>query len=291
MTTVATGTTTITTPGVYDMPADVYLADPVPGGSLSSSGVKLLLPPSCPAIFAYRRVAGEEHKDAFDFGHAAHTEVLGAGRPTVVVDAETWQTKAAKEAKAAAHAKGYTPLLAKDAATVKAMAAQLRRHPIASALLDPEYGNPEQAVFAQDRTSGVWLRGMYDWLPNPSGGRLIISDYKTTVDNGNPETFDRTMATRSYHAQAAWYLDLARTVGLDDDPAFVFIVQSKNPPYLVSVIEPDRDAIRIGRQENRSAIELFARCTETGVWPGFGDDVTLASLPPWYITRTPKDYS
>jgi len=37
----------ITEPGVYALPADVYHADPVAGGSLSSSGAKKLL--ACPA--------------------------------------------------------------------------------------------------------------------------------------------------------------------------------------------------------------------------------------------------
>ena len=45
---------TVTEPGVYAMPFDVYLADPVPGGSLSTSGAKTLLN-ACPAIFAYER--------------------------------------------------------------------------------------------------------------------------------------------------------------------------------------------------------------------------------------------
>ena len=42
----------ITEPGVYDVPFDEYLRDPVPGGSLSTSGARLLLD-TCPAIFDY----------------------------------------------------------------------------------------------------------------------------------------------------------------------------------------------------------------------------------------------
>ena len=34
------------TAGVYDIPEDLYHRDPVPGGSLSCSGAKKLLPPS-----------------------------------------------------------------------------------------------------------------------------------------------------------------------------------------------------------------------------------------------------
>jgi hypothetical protein len=288
-------TTVITQPGVYDLPADVYHADPVPpelGGSLSSSGAKLLLPPSCPAIFDWARTH-PTHSDAFDFGHAAHAKVLGAGGEIVAVDADDWRTKAAKEAKAQARAEGKIPVLAADVEVVDAMAAKLLEHPVASALLDPEYGLPERSLFVQDEESGgVWLRAMLDWFPYPASGRTILCDYKTTTDVGDPEAFGRTMANFRYHGQAAWYLDIARALDLaDDDAAFVFIVQSKQAPYLVSVIEPDAHALRVGREENRAAIELYAECTSTGIWPDYGSGVALASLPPYYATRLPKDYS
>jgi hypothetical protein len=285
--------TVITQPGVYDLPADVYHTDPVPpdlGGSLSSSGAKLLLPPSCPAIFDWARTH-PTFSGAFDFGHAAHAKVLGAGAEIVAVDADDWRGKAAREAKDQARAEGKTPLLAKDVAVVDAMAAKLLEHPVASALLDPDHGKPEQSLFAQDEESGgVWLRAMLDWLPDPGPGRTIIPDYKSTADTGNPDAFDRAMAEYRYHGQAAWNLDLMRRLGLaDDDARFVFIVQSKKAPYLVSVIEPDADAMEVGREENRAAIALYAQCVSTGTWPGYGDAVTSASLPPWYTPRLPRN--
>jgi hypothetical protein len=291
-TTLDTATIAITEPGVYDLPADVYHADPVPtelGGSLSSSGAKLLLPPSCPAIFDWVRTH-PVHSDAFDFGHAAHAAVLGAGAEVVVVSADSWRGNAAQDAKAAAYAEGKTPLLAKDAAVVDAMAAQLRAHPIAAALLDPDHGQPERSLFTQDADTGVWLRGMFDWLPNPDRpGRYIIPDYKTTAGNGDPAAFARTMADYRYHGQAAWYTDLVRALGIAEDPAFVFIVQSKTAPYLVSVVEPDAEALDVGRTENRAAIDLYAQCTADNHWPAYGDGITAASLPPWYTPRIPKD--
>jgi hypothetical protein len=280
--------TVITAPGVYDLPADVYHADPVPaehGGSLSSSGAKLLLPPSCPAIYQWSRTH-PTFSDAFDFGHAAHAKVLGAGAEIVAVDADDWRSKAAREAKDQARAEGKTPLLAKDVAVVDAMAAKLAEHPVASALLDPDHGLPERSLFAQDEESGgVWLRAMLDWLPNPGPGRMIVPDYKTTADVGDPEAFGRTMANFRYHGQAAWYLDLMRTLGLADDAAFVFIVQSKQAPYLVSVIEPDAEAIEIGR----AAINLYAKCTSNNTWPGYDEGVVPASLPGWYTPRLPRN--
>ena len=90
----------ITEPGVYDIPEGAYHADPVPGGSLSRSGAKLLL--QSPAKFDWRRTHGVKPKRAWDIGTAAHTEVLGTGAEMVVpVDAsgvpyEAWTTKDAK---------------------------------------------------------------------------------------------------------------------------------------------------------------------------------------------------
>jgi hypothetical protein len=285
-------TTVITAPGVYDVPEDTYHADPVPthhGGSLSVSGAKLLLPPSCPALFQWARTH-PTFSDAFDFGHAAHKKVLGAGQEIVVIDAVDWRGKAARDARDQARAEGKIPLLAKDDAVSDAMAAKVREHPIAAALLDPDHGKPEQSLFAQDEESGgVWLRGRLDWLPDPGPGRMILCDYKTTADIGDPAAFSRAMGNYGYHAQAAWYLDLARTLGLaDDDAAFVFIVQSKQAPYLVSVIEPDEEALEIGRAENRAAINLFAKCTSNNEWPGYDEGVVPASLPGWYTPRLPR---
>jgi hypothetical protein len=124
-------------------------------GSVSVSGAKKLLPPSCPAIFKHERDQGQQQRDVFDFGKAAHKEALGVGPELVVVDADNWMTKAAKEAKAAAYADGSVPLLAKDKAAVDAMGAALRAHPIASALLDPDHGKPEQSAFFSDLAHGV----------------------------------------------------------------------------------------------------------------------------------------
>ena len=62
----------LTEPGQYGgVTPEVYHADPVFGGSLSSSGARALLPPSCPALFRHKQLHGEPPKAEFDFGHAA----------------------------------------------------------------------------------------------------------------------------------------------------------------------------------------------------------------------------
>lgn len=269
-------------PGLYDgLTDDDYHSDPVPGGSLSSSGARKLLPPSCPALFKYERDHGRPPKREFDFGHAAHQKVLGIGPEIVKVDADNWRTKAAQEKQQEAYAEGKVPLLAREVAQVDEMAAALRAHPIAAALLRPEGGKPEQSAFWVDDETGIWCRARFDWLPNPRAGRLIIGDYKTSV-SASLDHIRKAVYSYGYHQQAPFYLDGARALDLaDENAAFVFVVQMKTPPYLVTVVELDAEALDAGRELNRRARAIFRDCTATGHWPGFADDVARISLPPW----------
>ena len=276
--------TTVTEAGIYDLPADVYHRDPVPGGSLSASGSRKLLPPHCPAAYRYER----EHKPIptkeFSFGHAAHKLILGVGPEIVVVEADNWRTSAAQEQRDDAIAGGQTPLLTRDYEIVKAMAKALREHPVASALFEPGSGKAEQSLFWRDPETSIWCRSMLDWLRNPGPGRLVVPDYKTAV-SASPVEFEKALDNYDYYRQAAWYLDAVHVLGLADHPAFVFVVQEKTPPYLVSVFEPDSLALEAGRHYNRQARLVFAECQESGRWPGYSDEVELISLPPWAQNR------
>jgi hypothetical protein len=273
-------------PGVYDdMPEDLYHSDPVPGGSLSSSGARKLLPPSCPAKFRYEMDHPAPATDAMEKGTAAHKAVLGVGAPLVVVDAENWRTTAAKAARDQARAAGAVPLLPADFTQVQEMALAIRAHPVAGVLFDPARGgSPEQSLFWEDAATGVWRRARLDWLPAAGAGRLIIPDYKTT-SAANLDAIRRHAGGFGYHCQDAWYCDAVRAVGLDGDPAFVFVFQETTPPYLVTVIELDPEARRAGYEANRVALEIYRDCKQAGRWPGYSDVIELVSLPPWARRR------
>ena len=267
-------------PGVYDIGEAEYFADP----ALSCSGAKLLLPPSCPAKFRYLQDHPEaaERKDVFDFGSAAHKMVLGAGPELVLVDALDWRGKEAKAAREAARAEGATPLLLADFTRVQAMADAIREHPIAGPLLNPaNLGEPEQSLFWVDEETGVHRRARLDWLiPGDFLSRVIAVDYKSCT-SADPDAIAKAVANYGYYMQADWYCDGVRALGLDGDPAFVFVFQEKEPPYLVTVAELDDEARRAGRARNRQAIERFRDCAEAGIWPGYSDDIEYISLPPW----------
>jgi len=284
MTTAAVQTPPVTEAGVYDdMPVEAYLNDPVPGGSLSSTGARKLLPPSCPALYRQWATYGEPASRVFDLGHASHHELLGDGYPITPIDAPDWRTKAARAAREAAYADGATPLLAAEYEQVQAMTAALRAHPVAGALFRPDAGTAEQSLFWVDAEFGVWRRARTDWLTRSATGRLLVADYKTAA-SAEPDALARAMSSHGYYQQGAWYLDAVTALGLagDGEPAFLLVAQEKTPPYLVTVAEPDALALRWGRARNRKALDTYRRCRDTGDWPGYADRTVVSlALPTW----------
>lgn len=265
-------------PGVYDdLDENEYHRDP----ALSASGAKRLLPPNCPALYKHDRDnGGRPNKREFDVGHAAHAAVLGVGLELVVVDADDWRTKAAKEARDTAYAEGKCPILAKEKVAVDAMAVEIRRHPIASKLLDPEHGRPEVSVFWHDEQRGIDRRARFDWLPDGDGGQLIVPDYKTT-SSAEPHAFARSVFAFGYDMQAVFYTDAVRAAGLAEDVEFRFIAQETTPPYLITVHELDFLSLALGRARVDEACAVFRECSETNTWPGYSDGVELVAPPAW----------
>lgn len=277
----------LTEPGIYDIPEDLYHADPVPGGSLSSTGARKLLPPSCPARFRYEQLHPAAPSAAMELGTAAHKLILGTGPELVVVDAADWRTNAAKDQAAEARGRGAVPLLRDDYARVQAMAAAIRSHRLASALLSPERGgHPEQSLFAVDDYTGVWCRSRLDWMPDPESPRPVIADYKSAA-SADPGAFTRSVSTYGYHVQEFWYRRLyAQLTGVDAE--FVFIVQEKTPPYVVTVCRLDDESVRAGGTLARQALERYRDCMESGIWPAHSDEIERISLPRWAMPR--EDY-
>lgn len=261
-------------PGVHlDMPEDIYHADKE---SLSVSGMKRLLPPSCPAVFKWERDHGQPSRAVLDFGRAAHALLLGTGGPVRIVQADDWRGKAARAERDAAYAAGEDPILAADWATVQAMRDALAEQ--FGDLFTPGAGVAEQSLFWDDPDTGVRLRARLDWTV----GRRFIVDYKT-APSANPWRFAKACADYGYDMQAAHYLDGARALGVADEATeFVFIVQEKTPPYVASAVILQPWEIDRGRVDVRRAIETYEQCIAKDDWPGYSSEIAYVSLPPRY---------
>lgn len=271
---------TITEPGIYEgIEESAYHADPVPETSLSYSGAKKML--ESPARFRWER----EHrvfKKAFDLGHAAHDLVLGVGASIVEIPEDILAKNGAvstKDAKAfvdEARQAGQVPLKADDMAVIRAMAEQLSTHPIASRLLRD--GTPEQSVFFRDAETSAMLRGRADWLTTIPSGPVIV-DYKTTARSAAPSHFRWEARDFRYHMQDVWYREGFEAV-TGDPHAFLFIVQEKEAPYLVSVVEIDDESRLDAAHLNRVARDLYVECMTTGEWPGYAPIIHPVNVPP-----------
>lgn len=275
--------TAIDRDGVYDIPADQYHAHQ----ALSSSGARKLLPPSCPARFKYEWDKPPAPRRVFEIGHAAHKVVLGSGPELVLVDRDRWDTNEVKEQVAEIRAAGNVPLKKAEYEQVQAMAKALADHPYAGALFNPDRGGkPEQSLFWRDAETGVTCRARLDWLPDlDRRGRLIVPDYKTAAA-GDPESIGRGLDSYGYHQQAGWYLDAITALDLAKRAAFVFVVQEKTPPYLVTVAEVGAESMRVARHRNQQARQIFADCLKSDRWPGYSDDEpVIVSLPGWALNR------
>ncbi|WP_405883568.1 PD-(D/E)XK nuclease-like domain-containing protein [Streptomyces sp. NBC_01384] len=269
-------------PGMYDIPADLYHSDPIPGGSLSSTGARRLA--DCPARFKYFLDNPEPYKPEFEFGTAAHTVILGNGPELVVVDEKRWDTNETKARVAAIRASGGVPLKAEARQRIDDMAEALARHPEASYLLIPGSGLAEQSIFWEEH--GIWRRSRIDWLRPEE-----LVDYKS-ARSVHPDYLQKAVNEYGYHQQDDFYRRGAVHLGLiPASGSFKFIFQEKQPPYLVTVAELDFPARVIGGELNDRALHAYAECRATGYWPAYSDGTAYISLPKWVERKYEEENS
>lgn len=270
------------TAAAVDMDEQEYHSHP----ALSQSLAKLLLPPSVPAKFKWAKENSQPPRKAFDFGHAAHSLVLGVGKPVEVIqatakdgvksDATDRRLKSAQDHEKEIRAAGNVPLLREELTTVQAMAEALRSNRTAMALLS--HGAAEKSVFWTD-DRGIERRSRFDFIPTLA--IPAITDYKSTVD-ASPEAFAKSVYNFGYHFQDAYYCEAAEAADLGE-VAFAFVAQEKTPPYLAAVYELDGEAKDAGRRRVAQALDIYQQCTEADEWPGYSPAIETLSLPRWAV--------
>lgn len=261
---------------VHGMPDEDYHADPVPGGSLSSTFARLLtnhVPAKAVAIRQNRQPT-----KSMNLGKAAHAIALGAG-PKLVTwehDGRTKEGKAERAALADALAtEAAVAVTNAERAQITGMAEALRRELTVQEILDNCHA--EVSGFWQE--DGIWCRARYDILTIAAAW-----DYKTTQD-ATLRGFSKAMGSYGYHQQADLYRRGLRALGhpAAENP-MRFICQETSPPYLIQIHRPDDEAMEAARVLNDIAIRTYAECKETGIWPGFPSLIAEpAPLPAWYF--------
>lgn len=273
-------------PGLYEVSAAEYHADPAPTPSLSSSIARALLESSPRhAQHAHPRLNPEhavDHDEKFDRGTAAHAYLLQGETGFVLIDAPDFRTAKAREQRAQAWLDGKTPLLRHRLDEVVAMAEaaryQLDRHEARPRPLTG--GKAEQTLIW--REGAVWCRARLDWLHDDA---RTIDDLKTSAATAEPGGWiRRQLFGMGYDIQAAFYLrGLKAVAGID--ATFRFIVLENFAPYGLSVVALGPEAHELAARKVETAIALWAECLQRGTWPGYSTQTCWADLPPWEATR------
>ena len=179
-------------------------------------------------------------------------------------------TKAGKEQAERMAAAGIEAVTGSDMALAQSMAASVRVHPAAAALL--AQGKAEQSFWWDDSDTGLRCKCRPDWYH----GTTVV-DLKTTTD-ASPAGFAKSVATFRYHVQASHYLN-----GLHGAERFVFIAVEKTTPYAVAVYELDAEALQHGNELRQRDMRVIADCKATKEWPGYSNDCQVLSLPKWAL--------
>lgn len=223
-----------------------------------------------------------EDSGKMDIGTYAHALLLEGGTDLlVVIEADDWRTKVAKEARDAARAEGKLPILAHKLPEVEAMVKAGREY-VAGSELAAVFGTgaAEQTVVAE--LSGVPCKARPDWL---TADRRLILSYKTTAGSANPEAWIRTQLA-GYDAASVFYERAVASVSPDDiAPRLVHLVQEQAYPYSCSLIALSPAWRDLAERKVNAALVIWAQCVKTGRWPAYPSRICHAEPMAWHESQ------
>lgn len=265
-----------------------YHQDLLPGAPRLSRSIAVRLLQQSPlhAWAAHPKLGGqaveEPEEDAqlqarLDTGSLLHMLLLGSGVQVAVVEADSWRTNAAKDAREEARSNGLLPVLAGKynaaQATAKAIRESLHRYGV-----HPEAYEPE--------ATALWDSG---FVPSKARMDLLalglgeVADLKI-VDRISLRAFEAGVDRYGLDIQAAAYTEAVETChpAIAGRVSFEFLLVERLPPHDVAIVPLSPSLIDLGAQKWRRARSIWARCLESGVWPGFGR-VEPIEAKPWQL--------
>lgn len=270
--------------GWHNMSEDEYHSDPCPTPSLSASAAKTVIGKTL--LHAWREHPRSPYKvkdrtsNRADRGTAAHASLFG-GRGVACIEFDNYQTKASKEARDNARAKGFVPILAPEFPYIEEMVE------IAGPRFDVLHGGEpicEVTALWQAPSKG-WRRGRIDSL---SRNRARIVDYKTTEAAVDALSCERRIVSEGMHIQAAAYVEAVETLHpeLMGRVEFVFQFQEQKPPFALSPpMFMGEAALDLGRQQWERAGMMWDAAIKKNTFPGYTDQPHHVCPPTWELTR------
>lgn len=257
-------------------------ADGVP--ALSASIAHLLVTKSgLHAYTAHPRLNPQyrqEESAEFDYGRAAHALLLeGDESRFVVIEADDWRKKDAKELRDMARADGKMPMLARQIHRVRAMVKAATEYMAGSEIPDALAGaKVEHSLHWQEGDAHCRSR-----LDAWNEKLCLVLDYKTVL-SANPASFVSGAYAYGYTMQEAFYRRGVKAV-YGKEPRFVFLLQEKETPYACSLVAFDPAMQELGDRQVEYAITLWRDYTSRNYWPGYSTRIAHLEPPAWYAAR------
>lgn len=281
----------VTEPGFYRMTAAQYHACPCPEPSLSSGAIRKMLERTPRHAYAeHPRLGGqrdERSSPVMTLGTVVHSLILGAGREFVVIDADSFRTKAAQEQRDAASAAGLTPIIRDQYEKARAMAASASRELSTIPLVSDALVSGRPEIVAIWREGDIWCRSMMDLCPTQidADGWWTIYDLKTTQMALDPNTIARHLVSNGYDVQAAFYSrGLEALLGPAARVRFRFLFVESDAPHLCAAFVGSGEMQTTGEQKVIAGISIWQRCIATNNWPGYSTDVLRLDPPKFMET-------
>lgn len=217
---------------------------------------------------------------AMNKGSIIHELLLGGGSEIVVIEADSFRTKEARDKKAEAEDAGKNPILAKDMDEINVSLDRIKEQ---IKLYAPYFFEPHESELSVmwELDNGVKCKSRFDWI-QLGAGRMI--DLKTTND-ATTSKIGNKIIDFGYDIQEAFYRKCAEKTWPEMAGRFSweFIFVETEPPYMVSVIETDEQFAWMGKHKYERASETWRECLESGEWPGYGKQKIAA--PGWAVVK------
>lgn len=216
----------------------------------------------------HARFVKQEHKPQFSFGHAAHTAIL----EPELLESKVLRGPVDRRGNKWTDAVNYAESIGAEVLTEKDYDLCMTIRDLADTIPELQVLRvgevfAETSAYVIDEQTGLLKKTRPDIFNNSHG---LMADIKNMADV-SPAAWERDTGRFGYHMQDPFYRDTWQEATGMEVNAFFFICFEKTEPPLVECYEIIPSAVEEGRARYRRALERYAECEASGIWPGYSE--------------------
>lgn len=144
-------------------------------------------------------------------------------------------------------------------------------------------GKAEQCLYWRDEDTGVLCKSRPDYMRRLGDPPFwCLSDLKSTGSaspSEEPGGFARVAHGLDYHVQDAMMRDGMNTISGENNAIVVFVAVERERPFAIAPYTLDEDAVQLGRELYKEALEIYKQCLAKNEWPGYSERLTTLKFP------------